>query len=366
MSARQTGSVQCDEPTRDAGIRRWRAGARLPTDPPGEEFTLKKVLATGFPSAFLVLQTALLFPAGLHAENLEIRIVKSDEARIDILAGDQPFTSYYYGLGWSKPIFHPLRSPSGHVVTRAYPMEFGIAAESHDHWHHESLWFTYGDVNGVDFWARREAGRGGAESGKIRHARFSRLESGRSGRLEAEADWIAPDGRLLLKQKTLAVFRAGPAARRIDLTIELTAQNEPVTFGDTKEGMLGLRVAPSLREDHTGAYLNAEGLRKEAKVWGKRSSWVALHGQVQGENLTLAVFNHPVSVGFPTYWHARGYGLFAANPFGRRDFEKGAEAMNYRLAPKQSATFRYRILIHAGSLSAEQLQQEFESFAASR
>ncbi len=305
---------------------------------------------------------AVLFPAALHGEELEIQILKSDEARIDILAGGQPFTSYYYGLGWSKPIFHPLRSPAGQVVTRGYPMVLGIPGESHDHWHHESFWFTYGDVNGVDFWTRREAGRGGHESGRIQHTGFSRLEGGRPGSLEASADWIAPDGRVLLEQKTLAVFRAGPTSRRIDLTIELTAQGEPVTFGDTKEGMFGLRVAPSLREDQTGAYLNAQGLRKEAGVWGKRSAWVALQGQVGEETLTLAIFDHPTSTGHPTYWHARGYGLFAANPFGRKDFEPGAAPINFRLEPRQSAVFRYRILIHEGELSGEELQREFESF----
>ncbi len=310
--------------------------------------------------ARLAGRPAVASPGG----ELEIRIRKTEDARIDVLAGGDPFTSYHYGLGWSKPIFHPLRGPTGRIVTRGYPMEPGIPGENHDHWHHESLWFTYGDVNGVDFWARREAGRGGPASGKVRHTGFSRLKSGSPGVLEASAEWIAPDGAVLLDQTTLARFHATPRARRIDLTIRLTARDEEVAFGDTKEGMLGLRVAPSLREDRTGSYLNAEGLRKEAGVWGKRSAWVALRGRIDEEPLTLAILEHPSSTGSPTYWHARGYGLFAANPFGRKDFEPGAEAIDFRLGPGESAVFRYRILIRDEELSPEQLRQEFERFAA--
>ena len=157
-------------------------------------------------------------------------------------------------------------------------------------------------------------------------------------------------------------IRAGPAWRTLDLQITLTAQDEPVTFGDIEEGLLAIRVAPSLREDRTGRYLNAEGLELAKNVWGKRSPWVALRGTVQGEDLTLAILNHPRSVQYPTYWHARAYGLFAANPFGRADFEKGAPPLNFSLPPGESALLLYRILIHSGHLTRSQIEEEFHKY----
>lgn len=297
------------------------------------------------------------------AEEISIRLVKTDEARVDILAGDELFTSFHYGLGFHKPIFYPLKNAEGRSITRSYPIEFGVAGEAHDHWHHESLWLTYGDVNGIDFWAKKEAHRGSQESGKIVHRGFSRLESGSQGYLEATADWVTPEGTTILKQEMQAVFRANRQWREIDLTVDLTAQNEKVTFGDTKEGMFGIRVVPSLRENHSGSYINASGQKKEAGVWGKRSPWVALRGQVEGQDVTLAIFNHPHSTGFPTFWHARGYGLFAANPFGKKDFEKGAQPLNVMIHPGEKVLFRYRILIHSGKLSPRKLEMQFLDFS---
>lgn len=301
-------------------------------------------------------------------DGASIKLVKSDEARVDVFVvrdgKTQPFTSYYYGSAFHKPIFHPLRDSRGNIITRRYPMETGVPGEPKDHWHHEGTWFTYGQVNGVDFWAKVvEANERSKVSGKIRQTGFEKIESGKTGRLIATADWIAPDGKRVLKEKSDFAFTADGDTRVIEATYVLTAQDQKVVFGDTKEGMFGIRVTPSLQEDQTGGYLNAQGQEKEAGVWGKRSEWVALRGKVNDQDVTLAILNHPESAGFPTFWHARAYGLFAANPFGRKDFEKGAEPLNFTLQPGQSATFRYRILIQSSRLSPEELKSEYQKFA---
>lgn len=314
-----------------------------------------------------VASSALLFvwlvPSAASAETpLRIRIVKTDAARVDIYAGDTHFASYHYGIGLHKPILHPLRSPGEHRITRAFPMEFGIPGEQTDHWQHEGVFFTYRNVNGVDFWSKFPPTRDRPGSGRIRHTGFTRLEDGEKGALGTTADWIAPTGRVLLQQDSQMTIRAGPAWRTLDLQITLTAQEEPVTFGDIEEGLLAIRVASSLREDHTGRYLNAEGLERAENVWGKRSPWVALRGTIENEDLTLAILNHPRSTLFPTYWHARAYGLCAANPFGRADFQKGAPPLNFSLNPGESATFLYRILIHTGHLTPTQIQTAYTTY----
>ncbi len=299
-----------------------------------------------------------------HDDSLPVRLVKTEQGSIEVHIGDQPFTEYHYGLGLQKPIFHPVRSPRGNLVTRQYPMKFGVPGERTDHWHHESLWFTFGDVNGVDFWARIPPRRDHSGSGKIVHTGFSQLESGDAGILKASADWVAPDGKVLLKQQTKAVFRGSANLRQIDLLIELHTAGEAITFGDTKEGMLGFRVAAPLREDQTGHYFDAKGRTREAEVWGKRSPWVAISGTVNDEPVTVAILNYPKSAGFPTYWHARGYGLFAANPFGRKDFVEGSEPVNFQLEEGESAFFGYRILIYSGKATPEQLEGQFAQLPA--
>lgn len=314
-------------------------------------------------AAALALLLVWLIPAAASGESpLPVRIVKTDAARVDIYAGDVPFASYHYGIGLHKPILHPLRSPGGHRITRGFPMVFGIPGEQTDHWQHEGVFVTYRNVNGVDFWSKFPPTRDRPGSGRIRHTGFTRLEGGEKGILGTTADWIAPAGQVLLKQNSRMTIRAGSAWRTLDLEITLTAQQEPVTFGDIEEGLLAIRVASGLREDRTGRYVNAEGLELAENVWGKRSPWMALRGAVQDEDLTLAILNHPRSLQYPTYWHARAYGLFAANPFGRADFEKGAPPLNFSLAPGESARLLYRILIHSGHLTPARLKEHFTNY----
>ncbi len=327
------------------------------SDPVPIDSTLRRP-AIAAAALLVFLQTVPALAESHHG----VRLVKTDAARVDIYVGKSLFASYHYGAGFHKPIFHPLLSPKGHRLTRAYPMEFGTPDEHYDHWHHEGISFTYGNLNGVDFWSKLPGGRDKPGSGRIRHTGFTRLEDGQKGVMDTTSDWIAPSGAVLLKQDSRMTIEAGPGWRTLDLTFKLTAQGKAVTFNDTKEGMMAVRVAPDLREDRTGRYLNAQGLELSKGVWGKKSSWVALRGSVQGEDLTLAIMNHPKSIESPTFWHARGYGLFSANPFGRKDFEKGSPPLNVALEPGESALFLYRILVHSGHLTQSDMAAQFEKY----
>lgn len=207
------------------------------------------------------------------------------------------------------------------------------------------------------------------------------------GELEIEADWLTYDKKVLLKEHTRYVFRGGPNSRSVDRVTTLTAQNEKVVFADAKDGMLGLRVvraleAPSDRPevftdasgrattvaklDNTGVngvYLTSEGKRGEA-AWGTRGRWCHLSGKVGEEPVTISIFDHPSNPGFPTYWHARGYGLFAANPLGQKIFSNGKEELNLTLARHQSLTFRYRVLISSEMMTPENTEAAYKAFVA--
>ena len=317
----------------------------------------------------------------------------ADEAarRVDVRVDGKPFTAYIWPDRLKKPVLFPLRTARGTVVTRGYPLE-PRSGEHVDHPHHAGLWLNYGDVNGVDFWGNSEAltPQEQAKAGVIRH-RAVRLARGGAGQgeLDVEADWIMPDGSVGLREHTRYVFRAGPEWRSVDRLTMLTAGDKRMVFNDTKEGMLGLRVARSLEmpaqkpepvvdaegrtstapgldnTPSTGSYLSSEGVRGE-KVWGTRGRWMALEGTVDNEPVTLAMFDHPGNPGFPTYWHARGYGLFAANPLGQKVFSEGKEQLNFTLEPGKSTTFRHRILIASSKLTPEQLEARYREFTSAR
>jgi hypothetical protein len=113
----------------------------------------------------------------------------------------------------------------------------------------------------------------------------------------------------------------------------------------------------------TGSYLSSEG-KKGDDVWGTRGRWVSLSGTVEGEPVAVLMLDHPKNPGFPTYWHARGYGLFAANPLGQKVFSNGKEELKYSLPAGGSATFRHRILIVSGTVSPAQAEERYREFTS--
>ena len=284
-----------------------------------------------------------------------------DSIKIDI-AG-QPFTEFFIGSNTAKPYLHPLRSASGKIVTRRYPMEV-VEGERHDHPHHRGLWFAHGDVNGVDFWSA-DPMREGDNFGKVALTEIEDVKSGeKSGSLTVLFDWLDPNGKRLLTEKRTITFYAEAALRIMDFDIKLTGVRK-THFGDTKEGTFAIRVAAPLNERHTGKLVNAEGQAGEKNVWGKRSPWVDYSGEIDGEKLGIAIFDHPSNPKHPTYWHVRGYGLFAANVFGEHHFYKDdARDGSMTLEPGRSWRFRYRVVVHPGDASSAGLAGMYKQYAA--
>lgn len=174
-------------------------------------------------------------------------VLERHDDRVSVTVDGAEFTSYRF-TGHDKPILYPLRGPGGVPLTRAWPVEKGVAGEPQDHPHHESLWFTHGDVNGHDFWAPRAHGAGpDGPIPHVEHVSIDRCEGGETGLLEATSRWVDAEGRPVLTEHRRMVFAAGPTARTIDVTLRLVADGGPVTFGDTKEGSFALRVRPQLQ-----------------------------------------------------------------------------------------------------------------------
>jgi hypothetical protein len=316
----------------------------------------------------VILFLALLLPAAA-----QVKIIPHGTERVTVEINGQPFTEFFIGPDAPKPYLHPLRSASGKVVSRYYPMSKEVPGEAHDHPHHRGLSFTHGAVNGFDFWANEPSQRGvGKGRGLITLTRLGKVAGGKkSGSIEAAFEWKSAEGNPLLAENRKMTFHADPQLRIIDFDIELKAL-DTVKFGDTKEGSFSIRLAPELEErqprniaapKRTGKMVNAQGLETEQQVWGKRSEWVDYFGTVGGEQLGIAIFDHPKNPRHPTYWHSRAYGLFAANPFGVADFERDKSKDGSLVLEKgQSLRFRYRVVIHPGDTQSAGIAKLYNAF----
>jgi hypothetical protein len=272
------------------------------------------------------------------------------------------FTVYRVGDG-PKPYFFPVIGPTGTPITRAYPMA-DVEGEDRDHPHQRSFWFTHGDVEGADFWASDPLNRPNPKFGSIEEAdRDGIVEGPVVGIIRTSNAWRSPSGDLLCSDERSWRTYDTEGDRFIDFDVTIKAAGRPVTFGDTKEGMFGLRLASSMnvRNETGGRIINAEGIT-DLDAWGKASPWVDYTGPVGDELLGAAILNHPDSFRYPTTWHVRDYGLFAANPFGYRDF-KFAEDGSYTIPAGESIRFRYRVIFHRGNTEQAGIDRAFRAYA---
>jgi hypothetical protein len=322
-----------------------------------------------FPRAFLAL-SLLLFPAALVQADVTVA-EKDDRVRVEI--DGKLFTEYRF-RGAPQVYFYPLIGPGGAKMTRSWPME-EAPNEEHDHPHHRSLWFAHGLVNGVDFWT--EPASFGKKPpthplGQIVHQKFLELRGGaKDGVISSLNHWVAPEGVLLQSVQTVRVHAGQNEERLIDFEVTLTAADKEVVLGDTKEGSMAVRINESMRmmqpgkKPGLGHALNSEGQR-DGEVWGKRAAWVDYSGPVDGQTLGIAFFDHPGNPGHPNRWHARDYGLFAANPFCAHEMDKTQPAGSgaRKIAPGASLKYRYRLVLHAGDGAAAQVAQRFADYCA--
>jgi hypothetical protein len=314
-------------------------------------------------------------------------VTKETDKKVDIIIDGKLFTSYCWLDSVYKPILYPVYTSAGTEITRGYPLN-PRAGESTDHRHQVGIWLNYGNVNGLDFWGNGSTGKWGPKSGEVKHLNIEKLSEGiGEGFMVTNESWIDSTGKELLSEKTEYHFIAKGSTRIIDRITTLTATGNAVIFKDTKEGMFGIRVARQLQlpskedillkntngdtttvkampnEDITGNYRSSEGITGEA-VWSTRAKWMDLYGSISNEKISLVVCDHPKNQSYPTYWHARGYGLFSANPLGANDFTQGKVVLNFNIPAGKSTTFRYRVIVNSGTyLTDSEINAYAEDFA---
>jgi hypothetical protein len=297
--------------------------------------------------------------------------VRESEQKVDVMIGGKLVTSYWWPENVYKPVLWPVRTLTGTEITRGFPLK-PREGERNDHIHQVGSWLNYGNVNGFDFWGNGSTGKKSENGGVIKHLAIEKVTGGNGeGLLSVKAVWQDPSGKELLEEKTEFHFLADDKYYCIDRITTLTAGNQDISMKDTKEGMFAIRVARQLElpskedvplldsrgkpgtekamenKDVTGNYRSSEGITGEA-VWGTRAKWMELYGIIGNEKVSIVICDHPKNTSYPTYWHARGYGLFSANPLGANDFTSGKEVVNFSIPAGKSITFRYRTIITSG------------------
>lgn len=326
--------------------------------------------------------------AAMAQENQTVKIVRDEKARkIDIFIGQKPFTTFLYPDTLEKPVLYPLYAANGTIVTRGFPLNTR-PGEPTDHPHHIGTWLNFENVNGLDFWNNSYAIPKEKKNayGWIKTDKILKATGGKKGVLSYHANWTNEQNYVLLEETTSFEISGNNHQRVIDRTTILKADTT-VTFADAKDGLLGLRLAHELQipatEDQkftddkgnvtlvkagsdkiaNGNYMTSEE-KTGNDAWSTRGAWCKVYGKMGSDSISIAIIDHPKNPNYPTFWHARGYGLFAANPLGEKVFTNGKSAKNLRLQKGESVTFRYRIVIENGTktISPEQLNELAKEF----
>ena len=331
---------------------------------------------------FSLLAFSFIATKGLAQSSPPIKIVHVPASkRADIFIGKELFTSLLYADSLKKAVLYPVNAPGNITVTRGWPIAPKIGDQI-DHPHQIGVWFNYGDVNGADYW--NNSTRIDTNAKAYGTIKFNEIVSAKNGAgkavLVTSSTWYNPGGRAVLEENSTYTFSVSGKDRIIDRVTRLKAL-EDVSFKDNKEGLFAIRVARELEypftkpvkvyttegiksvlenEKLSGRYESSTGVIGE-EVFGTRSNWLKLSGKISGQPVSVAIIDHPKNVGYPGYWMARGYGLFAINPLGAEAYTNGKVKLDYSLAKLKSVVFKHRLLI-SNSLENARIEQLSNSF----
>ncbi len=312
------------------------------------------------PIRSLLLTTCSLVLAPLASADFTL---SEKDGALQLRDGETLVTAFR--TDYRVPYLYPLTAPSGTNIARHWPMENDIKSEEKDHPHHRGLWLSHGSVNGYDFWAGHDNKNASIKLNSI----TEKEATAESATITADLTWTAEGRNLLQETRTHTFSRPDEKTLRIDITSTMTALEDEVVFGDTKEGTFAIRTDRTLRvkgKEAKATLTNSNG-ETNLDAWGKRANWAAYAGPDEnGEAVVIAIIDNPTSFRNPTHWHARDYGLLAANPFGIHDFESKEDKTigNHTLQKGETLILKYTAIIHNGSLESAKLDEVYKSLSA--
>lgn len=289
--------------------------------------------------------------SAVSAADPAVQLTKQENA-VAVTIGGQDFTTYHTDPKWQKPFFSPVKTVDGTIITRGLE-----SPESKDHPHHKGIWVAIDEVNDSKHWA---------EKSKIKNVSVEIVKaSGDPAEMKVVNHWLGEDGKVAVTETTDIKIHAN---RLLTYDIHFTAGDKLITWGDTKEGLFGIRLADTVREKQpspdkpSGKVVNADGLKTTAECWGKVSDWVDYSGLVEGKMHGAAIFDHPLNFRRSRY-HVRDYGLFTISPFGQKAYTNGALPADELLQPAGTTIrLRYALYIHPGDVEQGQVAETYVNY----
>ena len=254
-------------------------------------------------------------------------------------------TRYYFGPGLHRPFLFPINGPSRRSLTR-----MGHPHDPETHSHHNSVWISHNDVNGISFWSDNE-------KGKIRHKRILEFEdSDEQASMVVENEWVNNDGKvLLLEIRRIAILPLANAEWLLTIDMEFKASNGTARLGKTPFGMIGVRMAKTIGvNDGGGKIRNSKGAVNEKEVLWKKARWVDYSGATTNDKIEgITLFDHPDNPNYPSYFHVRNDGWMGASLTfdGPREI-KCSEPLH----------LRYGLYVHSDMKPSEAIETEWKRF----
>jgi len=300
------------------------------------------LLAVVLPTANMQAQEASAPPKPVP----RLQVVPLPYSQASFQRDGAELTRYHFGAGLNRSFLFPVNGPSGRSLTR-----MGHPRDPESHSHHNSVWISHNDVEGVSFWS--DGGKG-----RIRHRRIVKFEDGgERSSLVAENDWIVDDAKVLLKEKRqITVLLLDEFEWLMVIDMEFKAVERGVTLGKTPFGMIGVRMAKSIGvHDGGGTIRNSEGAVDEKEVFWKRARWVDYSGAVTNERIEgITLFDHPDNPNHPSHFHVRNDGWMG--PCLTFDGPRTIE-------PGKPLRLRYGLYVHSDMKAADAIEAQWKRFA---
>ncbi len=305
-------------------------------------------LRCGFLLTSLIF-TTLLSQSTSSASAGEKVELESTESALNITIDGQLFTTYNVSPELLKPFFMPVKTQSGVTVNR----KLNDASDA-DHPHQKGVWNSVDEINGIKFWK---------EDGPIRNVSLRVIESGGpTGVFEAINEWRHPETGIPQVTETAVITIHANRLLVYDMTF--TASHVDATFEDTKEGLFGIRIAPSMKEKNGGHVVASDGTETTKNCWGKPFPWIDYYGAVDDKTVGVTIMDHPSNFR-PSRYHVRDYGLFSISPFGAHAYTNGVEeAAPVHLKKDESLRIRYGMFIHDGDTKEANVAAAYEQFVS--
>ena len=286
---------------------------------------------------FLILPLINVFvlQAGENIKKIEL---KKTTAGLDICYGEKVIAEFSHTqTPQGRPFICNIHTLDGIKVTRNYPI---TDKDQDDHPHHQGLFHTFSQLNGIDFWHMK---------GMAKHRLYTvPPKGGNPASFSAESVYLDRDGETPLLKETMSYgFHITSEGLLITINAIIEAEAEKVIIGSKEEGGIAIRVASDLRVQKGGKMIDNKGRKGGKAIWGKAARWVDNSGKKKGRWVGATLFASHSDLGV-FHWHSRDYGLIAANPFGPLN-----KAPDKILKKGEKLSFNYGLMVHSHEQASE-------------